>query len=107
MEQQKTDLKQWAIATRQAKIMELEAALRFILRNQKFDVFFDANDGETKARGFQGRMFVDGGGDNDEAVLFVNWDEVNAFDDQQALFEGMFEGDFSSDKTAKITGVKL
>lgn len=102
----KKDLQEWAKATAQAKVLELEAGMRFILRNQKFDAFYDGSDDDKNHdRGQQGIMFIQL--DGAKPKLYVNWDEVNVFDDQQALFEDMFEGDFTSDKLITITGVKL
>ena len=104
MEQAIKDLQSWRKATEQAKVMELEAGMRFILRNQPFDGFYDADDDKNEGRGRQGMMWIQ----LDEVpVLYVNWDEVEVFDDQQALFEKVFEGDFTSNKLVKITGVKL
>ena len=106
MEDAIKDIKEWAKATVQAKVQELEAGMRFILRNQKVDAFYDGDDDNNEDRGQQGMMFIQ----MDEVqlpVLYVNWDEVNVFDDQQELFKKVFDGDFSSDKLIKITGVKL
>lgn len=107
LEENKADLKQWGEAARKAKVMELEAAMRFILRNQPYPAFFDVNESQNKDRGFQGRMFIDLGNEEEAPILFVNWDETSPFDNQQELFEEIFVGDFSSDKTIQITGVKL
>jgi hypothetical protein len=97
------DLKEWRKAAEQAKVMELEAAMRFILRNQKVDAFYDDGDNKNEARGRQGMMFIQM---EDVPTLYVNWDEVEVFDDQQGLFERIFEGEFSSNKLITITGVK-
>ena len=99
-----TDLQEWAKATTQAKVQELEAGMRFILRNQKFDAFYDGDDDKNEDRGRQGMMFIQM---EEIPKLYVNWDEVNVFDNQQELFEKVFEGDFSGDKLITITGVKL
>jgi hypothetical protein len=101
------ELKTWTVATHQAKVMELEACMRFILRTQPFCGFFDGNEKENEDKGFQGRMFIDQGNGSEPPTLFVNWDEVNVFENQQEFFESVFIGDFSSDKTVKITGVRL
>lgn len=103
MKQAKKDLQQLAKAVFNAKLIELEAAMRFILRNQKFDAFYDSSV-ETRDNQ-QGKMAVIG--TKDQPTLFINWDEVNVFDNQKQMFEDIFEGDFSSDKVIKITGVKL
>lgn len=105
-EEMKTELKSWGENTRQAKVLELEAGMRFILRNQKFDAFFDAEAEENKGRGTQGSMCIHDDFE-ERPALFVDWDEVNAFDDQTELFKEIFEGDFSSDKLIRITGVRL
>ncbi len=104
MEDAIKDIKEWAKATVQAKVQELEAGMRFILRNQKVDAFYDGDDDKNEDRGRQGMMFIQ----MDEVPkLYVNWDEVNVFDDQQELFEKVFEGEFSCNKLITITGVKL
>lgn len=101
------DLKKWSEATREAKIRELEAALRFIIRNQKHEAFFDPCL-TVHEIGRKGSMrVVQNINESEEPFLLVNWDECFGFDNQQELFEEIFEGDFSSDKVAKITGVKL
>ncbi len=105
MEQATKDLQEWAKATTQAKVMELEAGMRFILRNQKVDAFYDGDIAPNEGRGRQGMMWIQV--DDNVPTLYVNWDEVNVFDDQQELFEKVFEGEFTSDKLIKITGVKL
>jgi len=113
MEQHKQEIKEWAKATVQAKIQELEAIKRFILRNQKAEAFFDWDElakTEPLTDREQGGMGIElTTWDNKPAqpVLFIDWDEVNVFDNQQELFEEMFDGDFSSDKMITITGVKL
>lgn len=104
MEAQKKDLKSWAKATEQAKVMELEAVMRFILRNQSYDAFYDGDDDKNEGRGRQGMMWIQ---IDEVPTLYVNWDEVNVFENQQELFEGMFDGEFSCNKLVRITGVKL
>jgi len=105
MKTAKKDLQEWAKATIAAKVQELEAAMRFILRNQQYDGFFDADDDKNEGRGRQGRVYIEM--DGETPVLYVNWDEVYAINEQEALFEELFEGDFSSNKVVRITGVKL
>jgi hypothetical protein len=105
MEQATKDLQEWAKATMQAKVQELEAGMRFILRNQKANAFYDGDDDKNENRGRQGMMFIQI--DDNVPTLYVNWDEVNVFDDQKELFEKVFEGNFTSDKLITITGVKL
>lgn len=111
MEQAKKDLQEWAKATLEAKVMELEAAKRFILRNQPADDFWDFDTPENcQSEREQGAMSVHAetwDGKPDFPKLFVNWDEVNVFENQKELFEEIFEGDFSSDKMITITGVKM
>jgi len=99
------DLQKWAKATITAKELELEAAMRFIIRNQPYDVFFDNNDLKNSLKGRQGMMYIQE--EDGMPVLFVNWDECFPFDNQEELFNRIFEGDFSSNKVVKITGVKL
>ena len=103
METEIQDLKEWKKATEQAKVMELEAVKRFILRNQKYDGFYDGDDDKNEARGRQGQMFIQM---EDVPTLYVNWDEVDVFDDQEEFFENVFEGSFSSNKLITITGIK-
>jgi len=97
------DLKEWKRATEQAKVMELEAVKRFILRNQKYDGFYDGDDDKNEARGRQGMMFIQM---EDVPTLHVNWDEIYSFDEQEEFFESLFEGSFSSNKRITITGIK-
>jgi len=101
------NLKEWGKDTQkkihEAKVLELEAVIRFILNNQPYDAFY--LHGAVSLRGEQGMMWLSM--DDGMPVLYVNWDECNPFDDQQELFEELFEGDFSGDKLVKITGIKI
>jgi hypothetical protein len=86
------------------KMLELEAVIRFILNNQPYEAFFLHGADNTPIDKRQGRMrlsLVD-----NMPVLYVNWDECYPFDNQEELFESIFEGDFSSNKEVKITGIK-
>ena len=106
MEEAIKDLKEWGKISRQAKIAELEAVMRFILRNQLHDAFFDGEAEENKNRGKQGFMYVEADL-YDEPCLSINCDEINVFENQKELFFSIFNISRYSDKAITITGVKL
>ena len=87
---------------RELKMLELDAVIRFILTNQPYDAFY--LHGSVNLRGEQGKMWLSM--ENDIPVLFINIDECYPFENQEELFESLFEGDFSKEKLIKITGIK-
>jgi hypothetical protein len=106
METAINNLREWGKDTlkkmQEVKMLELEAVIRFILNNQPCDAFY--LHGSVNLRGEQGMMWLSL--ENEMPVLFVNVDECRPFENQEELFESLFEGDFSREKLIKITGIK-